>query len=193
MRERECERLTVLPCVLIICYRSAAEGSLHTDPISIKPESPSFSAVTQDSATAQQRLSSNPAHFTITSSSNPAHCELVSSSSPIMAQRFCSSALIPSHTRDTPAVTTGNREDLGDAHHVKAEPQSCIESTERNTVRNTKSLTYPQAEPPSSCHSYLLVSWYKPQFMFRCLLILPLCAFLWAFSSQLSFILCTFS
>ncbi|XP_053083431.1 sickle tail protein homolog isoform X2 [Pangasianodon hypophthalmus] len=114
----------------------ATEGSLRTDPISVKPESPDSPRLTRDSATTPQHLSSNPTHFTITSSSNPAHCELVSvSSSPIMAQRSCSSALIPSHNRDAPAVvtvTSRSREESGDVPHVQDEPPSCRETAERD-------------------------------------------------------------
>ncbi|MCJ8744749.1 hypothetical protein PDJAM_G00122110 [Pangasius djambal] len=115
----------------------ATEGSLRPDPISMKPESLDSPRLARDSATTQQHLSSNPTHFTITSSSNPAHCELVSvsSSSPIMAQRSCSSALIPSHNRDAPAVvalTSRSREESGDVHHVQDEPLSCRETAERD-------------------------------------------------------------
>ncbi|XP_017351048.2 sickle tail protein homolog isoform X2 [Ictalurus punctatus] len=113
----------------------ATEGSLRTDPISMKPESPGSPRLTGDTATPQQSLSSAPAHFTITSSSNPAHCELVSvfSSSPIMAQRSCSSALIPSHSRDAPAASKrGLGEESGDVHHVQDEPPSCRGTAERD-------------------------------------------------------------
>ncbi|XP_058274697.1 sickle tail protein homolog isoform X2 [Hemibagrus wyckioides] len=115
----------------------ATEGSPHTDPISTKPESPDSPGLTRESATPQQHLSSNPAHFTITSSSNLTHCELVSisSSSPIMAQRSCSSALVPSHGRDAPAVVTVTGSDV---HHVKNEPLSCGETTEIDEVADRR-------------------------------------------------------
>ncbi|KAK3534734.1 hypothetical protein QTP86_024068 [Hemibagrus guttatus] len=110
----------------------ATEGSLHTDPISTKPKSPDSPGLTRDSATPQQRLSSNPAHFTITSSSNLAHCELVSSSSPIMAQRSCSSALVQSHGRDDPSVVTVATSD------VQNEPLICRETAERDKVADRR-------------------------------------------------------
>lgn len=140
-------------CMLI---RRATEGSLHTDPISTKPESPDSPdspGLTQESATRQQHLSSNPAHFTITSSSNLAHCELVSisSSSPIMAQRSCSSALVPSHGRDAP-----------DVHHVQNELLSCGETAERDEVRSSQLL---------GLHHH---STYVPM-QFICLLFLSVC------------------
>lgn len=137
----ECVCLTLVPCVL---SRLATEGSLRTDPISMKPESPGSPRLTGDTATPQQSLSSAPAHFTITSSSNPAHCELVSvfSSSPIMAQRSCSSALIPSHSRDAPAASKrGLGEESGDVHHVQDEPPSCRGTAERDEVRSGEFLT----------------------------------------------------
>lgn len=122
-----CVELTHFPCVL---SRRAAGGSHLTEPKS--PDSP---RQTRDLATPQQHLSSNPAHFTITSSSNPAHRELVSvsSSSPIMAQRSCSSELTPSHSRDAP-VTPRSREESGDAHHVQVASASCRRTAERDEV-----------------------------------------------------------
>lgn len=120
--------LTLIPCVL---SRRAAGGSHLTEPKSL--DSP---RQTRDLAMPQQHLSSNPAHFTITSSSNPAHHELVavSSSSPIMVQRSCSSELTPSHSRDAP-VTPRSREESGDAHHVQVASASCRRTAERDEVR----------------------------------------------------------
>ncbi|KAF5908973.1 sickle tail protein isoform X1, partial [Clarias magur] len=123
--------LTETLSILRIC---ATEGSLRSDPISVKPESPDSLRPTRDSATPQQHLSSNPAPFMITSS-NPAHCELVSVSSPIMAQRSCSSALIPSQGRDAPAVvsvTPESREDTAAVHQVRDKMLSGKETSVRN-------------------------------------------------------------
>ncbi|KAI5616934.1 sickle tail protein-like isoform X1 [Silurus asotus] len=114
------------------CLRiSATEGSIRTDPISMKPESPDSTELNQDSTTSQQHLSSNPAHFTITSSSNPAHCELISSS-PIMVQRACSLALIPGHVRDAPNEVTVNPKVHGEVRDTpNREPAERDEGVDR--------------------------------------------------------------
>ncbi|KAM9439270.1 sickle tail protein homolog isoform 2-T2 [Clarias gariepinus] len=128
---RRVKALTETLSILRIC---ATEGSLHSDPISVKPESPDSPMPTRDSATPQQQLSSNPTPFTITSS-NPAHCELVSVSSPIMAQRSCSSALIPSQGRDAPAVvpvTPASREETAVVHQIRDETLSGRDTVERD-------------------------------------------------------------
>ncbi|XP_046732268.1 sickle tail protein homolog isoform X2 [Silurus meridionalis] len=119
------------------CLRiSATEGSIRTDPISMKPESPDSLELTQDSTTSQQHLSSNPAHFTIASSSNPAHCELISSS-PIMVQRACSLALIPGHVRDASNEVTVNPRGHGEVRDTpNREPAERDEGVDRRQVES---------------------------------------------------------